>query len=227
MVLYVVNPKALPHFIPLPERDSNRPSGTTADGSRPSSHCGRLWTVRSRNPTPMGGAGEPAPEIGGTGGRSAGVRGRVGPPVFGMRSRTTEAVGRQDSTPMPEERLDPFKGSPERGRVKGRGLNRDLQGAGNRGGFEGGGGAPPRQSANVLHRPGWLRHLSVPEPACGRPPSRLSGHRPEQRPPGRRGQAPRPLGRQPPDGDGGHSLATAALHPASPRSALPVPLGDR
>ena len=58
----------------------------------------------------MGGAGSPAPEIGGAGERSAGARGRVARRSSRMRSRTTETVRRRDAASMLEERPDPFKG---------------------------------------------------------------------------------------------------------------------
>ena len=41
-------------------------------------------------------------------------------------------------------------------------------------------------------RVGWLDHLRVAQASADGPPSRTSGHRPEQRPPGRCGQAPPP-----------------------------------
>ena len=72
-----------------------------------------------------------------------------------MRQR----CGRRDPTP-----------SRDRSRLAGSGAsagsNRDLQEErATAGGFEGGGGATPRQSANVQHRVCWLVHLSVAKPA--------------------------------------------------------------
>lgn len=73
---------------------SNRPYGTTADpiDRRPSSRCAWLWRGRSWKPTPMGGAGSPAPEIGEAGGRGGGALKGIGPPVFPMCSRAAEVV---------------------------------------------------------------------------------------------------------------------------------------
>ncbi len=60
------------------------------------------------------------------------------------------------------------------------------------------------------YRVGWLDALSLCQASLGTPPKHLSGHRPEQRPPGRRGQAPRPLGRQPQGRRGPYPGAPAA-----------------
>ena len=54
-------------------------------------------------------------------------------------------------------------------------------------------GAPlPLPGRSVQHCVGWLDHLRVAQASADGPPSRTSGHRPEQRPPGRCGQAPPP-----------------------------------
>ena len=72
------------------------------------------------------------------------------------------------------------------------------------------GAAPPLASPCVLPGVGWLDALSLCQASLGTPPKHLSGHRPEQRPPGRRGQAPRPLGRQPQGRRGPYPGAPAA-----------------
>ena len=94
-----------------------------------------------------------------------------------------------------------------------------------------GSGATPRQPLPGTReawpqRVGWLPRLSGPEPACGRPPSRLSGHRPEQRPPGRHEPTPGKVGA---DRGSEHLRALRAMlsqgppeRPAAHRPACPA-----
>ena len=85
-----------------------------------------------------------------------------------------------------------------------------------------GGGAPRQPLSGACgawpHRVGWLAcllacltTLAWLKPASGRPRRHLSGHRPEQRPPGHRRQAPRPRGRQP------HGRRGRTGRPVTPR----------
>ena len=89
-------------------------------------------------------------------------------------------------------------------------------------------GASPSPAPGVC----WLDHRSVAQASPADAREDAPAHRPEQRPPGRRGHAPRPLGRQPQRmlrATGAPSLLDGggALYRAPPQSALPVPLVDR
>jgi len=91
-------------------------------------------------------------------------------------------------------------------------------GAGHAGGSRG--AIAPLPDRNVQRCVGWLTPLkSVSQPSA-EPPKPPPGPPRNKRPPGRRWQAPRPLGRPPPGRLGGqatrHSSATAALSAARP-----------
>ena len=149
-----------------------------------------------RGSTPAEGRAESVPEAGGTGADAAATP-TTPPPVTtqthprNRRPRPAVIAGRRKSIrrraawgtfgPRGSGRAPQPRTLPERGLS---------------GGIEGGQGHP-RQPRRVLRGVGWLVAINLRQASLGVPPTNLSGRRPEQRPPGRRGQAPRPRDRRP------------------------------
>ena len=92
-------------------------------------------------------------------------------------------------------------------------------------------GASPSSAPLYPQGVGWLNHLTVVQASPRMPAKTLPARRLRRRWPGRLGQAPRPLCRQPHRRRGRTAdpslLGVVGARPRGPVSALPVPLGDR
>ena len=156
--------------------------------------CGRC-AKQPRGSTPAEGRAESVPEAGGTG--AAAVATPTTPPAGHAADSPANRRPRPEGIGGRRENIRRLSGGNVRPSGWPGGLpNRERCRSGGFPGGSKGGGSTPRQPA-VIPWVCWLGALSLCQASLGVPPTHLSGHRPEQRPPDRRGQARRPRDRRP------------------------------